>query len=54
MTQAQDNLAAPATPAADAAPPATDAEANPAEPSAEESFTREELEKLLAPNRALS
>jgi Protein of unknown function (DUF3300) len=49
MAQAQDNPAAPAAPAAGAAAPATGAEANPAEPAAEESFTRAELEKLLAP-----
>ena len=49
LTQAQDNPAAPATPAADAAAPASDAGANAAEPAAEESFSREELEKLLAP-----
>jgi hypothetical protein len=42
MAQAQANPAAPAT-------PATDAESNAAEPAAGESFTREELEKLLAP-----
>ncbi len=41
LAQAQDN---PATPAA----PAIDAEANPAGPAAGESFSREELEKLLA------
>src|SRR5580700_1257311 len=42
LAQAQDN------PAASTAP-ATDAEANAAEPAAGESFTREELDKLLAP-----
>ena len=42
MAQAQDNPAAPTA-------PATDAEANPAEPAAGESFSRDELEKLLAP-----
>ena len=42
MAQAQDNPAAPAA-------PATDAEANAAEPAAGESFSRDELEKLLAP-----
>ena len=42
MAQAQDNPAAPTA-------PATDAEANAAEPAAGESFSRDELEKLLAP-----
>ena len=42
MAQAQDNPAAPSA-------PATDAEANAAEPAAGESFSRDELEKLLAP-----
>jgi hypothetical protein len=42
MAQAQDNPAAPTA-------PATDAEANTAEPAAGESFSRDELEKLLAP-----
>jgi Protein of unknown function (DUF3300) len=42
MAQAQDNPAAPAA-------PATDAVANAAEPAVEESFSRAELEKLLAP-----
>jgi hypothetical protein len=42
MAQAQDNPGAPTA-------PATDAEANAAEPAAGESFSRDELEKLLAP-----
>jgi hypothetical protein len=42
MAQAQDNPAAPTA-------PATDAEVNAAEPAAGESFSRDELEKLLAP-----
>ena len=42
MAQAQDNPAAPTA-------PATDAGANAAEPAAGESFSRDELEKLLAP-----
>ena len=42
MAQAQDNPAAPTA-------PATEAEANAAEPAAGESFSRDELEKLLAP-----
>jgi hypothetical protein len=42
MAQAQDNPAAPTA-------PATDAEANAGEPAAGESFSRDELEKLLAP-----
>src|ERR1700733_6337776 len=42
MAQAQDNPAAPTT-------PATDADANAAEPAAGESFSRDELERLLAP-----
>ena len=42
MAQAQDNPAAPTA-------PATDAEANAAEPAAGESFSRDDLEKLLAP-----
>ena len=54
MTQAQDNPAAPATPAADTAPPATDAEANPAEPAAEESFSRDGAREAACSNRALS
>jgi hypothetical protein len=49
MAQAQDNPAAPATPGTETAAPATDVEANLAESAAGESFTREELEKLLAP-----
>src|SRR3984885_11815034 len=49
MTQAQDNPTAPATPTTETAAPAPDAEANAVEPAAGESFTREELEKLLAP-----
>ena len=42
LAQAQDNPAAPTA-------PATDAEANATEPAAGESFSRDELEKLLAP-----
>ena len=42
LAQAQDNPAAPA-------PPATDAGANAGQPAAAETFSRAELEKLLAP-----
>jgi hypothetical protein len=49
ISEAQDNPAAPTTPATETVAPATNAEANRAEPAIGESFSREELEKLLAP-----
>ena len=49
ISEAQDNPAAPAIQATETVAPGTNAEANPAEPAIGEGFSREELEKLLAP-----